>query len=136
MERFRERLVRFFEGRYGPDALGRALLVVYLVLLIVNAFVHSFVLSLPEFAVVGVWIWRVLSRNIPARMRENEWYLARTERLRRWGRLQKNRWRDRKTHVYRTCPHCRATVRLPRRQRGRHACDCPRCRGEFRVYIP
>lgn len=135
MGRFAEKLARFFAGRYGLDALGKCLLAVYFVLVVINSFTGMWVLLLLELAVLVWWMTRVLSRNIPARVRENDWFLTRTARVRQWGRLQRNRWRDRKTHVYRTCPHCKAVVRLPRTKRGRHTCDCPRCRREFPVTI-
>ena len=135
MGRFSQALTRFFAGRYGLDTLGKAQLFVYFALFLVNLFVQSWIVTLLELAMLIWWMMRVLSRNIAARVRENNWFLDHTARVRRWGRLQKNRWRDRKTHVYRTCPHCHAVVRLPKSKRGRHACDCPRCRREFSVKI-
>ncbi|MBE6757298.1 MAG: hypothetical protein E7552_01950 [Ruminococcaceae bacterium] len=128
-------IARFMQGRYGVDALQKALLWVYCGVIVLNLFAGSWMLMSAEFVLIGFWLFRTLSRNIPARMRENEWYLKRSESARRFGKLQKNRWRDRKTHVYRTCPHCKATVRLSKANRGRHACDCPRCRKEFSVRI-
>ena len=135
MGRFAEKLMRFFAGRYGVDTLGKCLLVVYLVIVVVNSFVGFWPLLIVELGVLALWMWRVLSRNIPARVRENDWFLTHTTGVRQWGRLQKNRWRDRKTHVYRTCPHCKAVVRLPKSKRGRRTCNCPRCRQEFAVRI-
>lgn len=135
MGRFSAALVRFFSGRYGLDTLGKWQMGVYFLLALVNAFVHTPILWLLELAMLVWCLFRVISRNVNARLRENEWFLSRTARVRRWGRLQGNRWRDRRTHVYRTCPHCRAVVRLPKSRRGRHACDCPRCRREFSVHI-
>ena len=40
--------------------------------------------------------------------------------------LRKNKFRDRKTHVYRKCPHCKAQIRLPK-VKGEHKCACPKC---------
>ena len=128
-------LARFMQGRYGVDALQKTLLWVYCGVLVLNVFLSSAILVVLEFLLLGVLLFRTLSRNIPARMRENEWYLKRADIIGRFVKLQKNRWRDRKTHVYRTCPHCKATVRFAKTNRGRHACDCPRCRKEFQVRI-
>lgn len=135
MGRFSAAMTRFFAGRYGLDTLGKWQLGLYFVLVLVNAFVHTPVLLVPELLLFIWCMMRVLSRNVGARVRENDWFLSHTDRLRRWGRLQRNRWRDRRTHVYRTCPHCRAVIRLPKTRRGRHTCDCPRCRREFSVRI-
>ncbi len=133
--RFQYSMMQFMAGRYGTDSLQKVLLWTYCILVIINALLGSLLFALAELALIGWFLFRMLSRNIPARMQENEWYLNHTAGLRRWGRRQKNRFRDRKTHVYRTCPHCKATVRLPKTKRGRHACDCPRCRREFQVKI-
>ena len=48
--------------------------------------------------------------------------------------LQKREFADRKTHRYRTCPHCKATVRL-RYKKGNHTVCCPKCRKDFNVKI-
>ena len=133
--RFQYSVMQFMAGRYGTDALQKCLLWVYCGMVLVNAFLGSWIVAAAELALLVWFTFRMLSRNIPARMRENEWYLAHTDGVRRWGRVQKNRFRDRKTHVYRTCPHCKAAIRLSKEKRGRHACDCPRCRREFKVKI-
>ncbi|MBO5797409.1 MAG: hypothetical protein J6R77_03565 [Clostridia bacterium] len=135
MQRFYMALMRFMAGRYGVDALSRAFPWLYLALFIVNFFLRSWIVMLLELAVLAVWLFRMLSRNTVARVRENEWYLSKTARLRAWMRLQQNRWRYRHTHVFRTCSHCKALVRLPKTKRGRHTCNCPRCGREFSVKI-
>lgn len=48
--------------------------------------------------------------------------------------LQKNKLRDRKTHVYRECTHCHAILRLPK-QPGTHSVKCPRCNERFDVTV-
>lgn len=45
-----------------------------------------------------------------------------------------HRIRDRKTHVYRTCPVCKNFLRLPRVS-GEHGVNCPACHGHFTVKI-
>lgn len=135
MQRFRMALMRFMAGRYGVDALSRTFPWLYFGLFLLNLFLRSWLVMLLEFLVLAVWIGRMFSRNTVARVRENEWYLKKTARLRSWMRLQQNRWRYRKTHVFRTCPYCKALVRLPKSKRGRHTCNCPRCGREFPVKI-
>ncbi len=48
--------------------------------------------------------------------------------------LQKNKLRDRKTHVYRECPRCHAVLRLPKKA-GSHRAKCPRCTESFEVLV-
>ena len=129
---FRERVARFMAGRYGVDQLNRALLVLYLVLAVIAIFFKPiYLLAL----VVMVWMFfRVFSKNIYKRQQENLKYMKVMGKFTAWFALQKNKFRDRKTHRYRKCPHCRATLRLPNKK-GRHTVRCPKCRKEFSVKI-
>ena len=131
---FRERVYSFMIGRNGGDALGRALLILYLVLALVNAFIGSWIVYLLATTLAIYAIYRMLSRDLYARRRENAWYLRRENAVRDLWRLQRNKWRDRKTHVYRRCPACKSTLRLPR-QKGKHTVRCPKCQHRFEVNI-
>ena len=132
-ERGKRRLARFFMGRYGNDTLGTVLVWSYAVLTLLMSFLSIFVDD-PLFYVlylIGsaalVWyiLFRMLSRNIAKRRRENERFCS-------FFKLFKNRFRDRKTHVYRKCPTCSAMLRLPKRK-GKHSVVCPRCGERFTV---
>ncbi len=120
-------------GRYGSDTLNKFLLGVYLVLLIIYTvialFVKSIVLTifynLFTLTLIIVIFWRMFSRNIPARRKENEKFCG-------FFKLRKNKFRDRKTHVYRKCPKCHAVLRLPK-AKGKHPVVCPRCANRFEV---
>ena len=72
MKPWMEKLARFLMGRYGPDSLYTAILVTELVLMVVNFFLNSLILSLLIWALLFWGIFRVFSRNLPARRRENE----------------------------------------------------------------
>ena len=130
--RFREWITRWMYGRYGMDELYRGLLFVYLGLIVLNLFLRSPVVALLMWLVVGFAVFRVFSRNMARRQAENAWYLARLDRVKRWFRLCKKRFEDRNTHAYKTCPYCKAVVRLAR-VHGKHTCTCPRCRRDFSV---
>lgn len=130
----REKLFRFFSGRNGPDALGQATSFVCVALILLNLFVGSYVLYALELLLMAVWIFRLFSRNTARRRAENARYLKLRDRVRGAFRRLKLRFSERKTHVYKTCPHCRATLRLPR-AKGEHTTRCPRCGKEFGVKI-
>ena len=130
---------RFLYGRYGSDTLGNVLLGVYIFIILAYAIGSLFIppeavktkltLSLLYYALtIALFIlifFRMLSRNIVKRRRENERFCG-------FFRLCKNKFRDRKTHVYRKCPKCRAVLRLPR-AKGKHSVVCPRCKHRFEV---
>lgn len=133
MGKFKNKLSRFFYGRYGNDTLGRFLLWVYVGMILLSMILALFVDSpflyviylLVSTALVFYMFFRMFSRNVAARRRENEKFCS-------FFKLQKNKFRDRKTHVYRKCPTCRAVLRLPK-AKGKHSVVCPRCRERFTV---
>lgn len=85
----------------------------YLVLYLVGLFTHWLPLSLLG-ASLAVWcIFRMLSRNIAARRRENAKYLALTAPLRSWLR-RRHAIRTDKAHRYFKCPNCGQQLRVPR----------------------
>jgi hypothetical protein len=48
--------------------------------------------------------------------------------------LTRNRWRDRKTHVYQKCAMCKNVLRFPKIG-GNHIAKCPCCDFRFEVRI-
>ena len=131
----RERLMRLMQGRYGAygsDRLTRALLVLWLIVFIFGAFLPQR-MWLPDVLSVALIIytyWRLLSRNIPARYRENEAYLHLEEKVRaRFPRLRGKMSQTLQYHIYR-CPSCAQKIRIPR-GKGRIIVRCPKCATEF-----
>ena len=139
MGKFKQKLQRFFWGRYGGDTLNNVLLGVYIffilayyitsMLLPIEATGTRALLSLLYYLLtvllIVVIFFRMFSRNIVKRRRENERFCG-------FFRLWKNKFRDRKTHVYRKCPKCHAVLRLPQ-AKGKHTVVCPRCKNRFEV---
>ena len=132
MYKIREFLARFMNGRYGADELHKACAAIVLVLIIANWIVRSTVINIIIYILFIIMIFRCLSRNYYMRQRENRIFLNVRDAAARKARLLKSRWRDRKTHIYRKCPSCRAIIKLPKK-RGRHICTCPKCRKDFSV---
>ena len=125
-------------GRYGADTLSKVILwtytgilVAYLILRLIfqGNLLASIIISVSYFLISGALIYwmvfRMLSRNIYKRRRENEKFCG-------FFKLMKNKWKDRKTHVYRKCPKCKAVLRLPK-AKGKHTVVCPRCKNRFGV---
>ena len=137
-EKFKNWLFRFMYGRYGIDKLGNVLLVIYGVI-VVSHTVLTLVMGLvkPEFNMLWIdlsiyavsavllffIIFRMFSRNVVKRRKENDKFCG-------FFILWKNKFRDRKTHVYRKCPSCKAVLRLPK-AKGKHSVICPRCKNRF-----
>ncbi len=132
--RFREKLVRFMLGRYGSDQLNSFILIVVAILMVVNIFVNSLIMYL-LYMLMWAWsLFRMMSRNIYKRRAENEKFLKMWNPIKNKCRLMKNKRRDRKTHVYKKCPKCKAVLRLPK-QKGKHTVRCPKCSERFDIKI-
>ena len=138
----RDKTMAFMYGRYGLDELSRAQLIVWLIILaasgIIAAFPEMFWVALGLRAVclaIAVWaIFRTLSKNISKRSAENYKYLTARGKVKEYFRLQKLRRTERKTHIYKKCPHCKKVVRLARIN-GKHTVRCPLCTKTFKVKI-
>ncbi|MBQ7646291.1 MAG: hypothetical protein IJS94_03380, partial [Clostridia bacterium] len=97
----REKLQRFFFGRYGNDQLNNALLAVYAALALINIIKPSYAVTVLQIIPLVVFFVRMLSRNIYKRQAENAKFMKIWTPVRSWFVLQRDRIRDRKTHVYR-----------------------------------
>lgn len=151
-----DRFYRLMEGRYGlrglSDHMQILLVAVYFLLAIVNVFARSRIVGALEMLVLIYTLFRVFSKNIPARENENRIVTAWGYKIRDAFRfreanaqrrkdrraerkaqraVQKERRKD-KEHIYRECPECGATLRLPRKK-GKHSVLCPRCGNKFGV---
>lgn len=120
-------------GRYGSDTLNKVLIIIYAVVVVVftvlSLFIDSVWFSFAYFVasvtLIYITFFRMFSRNIQKRRRENEKFCG-------FFKLRRNKFRDRKTHVYKKCPHCKAVLRLPK-AKGKHTVICPRCKNRFNV---
>ena len=133
----KQKLAAFFSGRYGSDALAKGMLVLYLILAVIMLFVGNtmrLILNLISFVLCFLMFYRMLSKNKLKREQENQTYLRIRGNIKKWFLLNQNKWKYRKTHVYKKCPHCKAQIRLPRVS-GEHRCACPKCGDSFGISI-
>lgn len=128
--KIKEKFRQFMVGRYDQDQLGRFITSLALVLLIINLFVKK--ASLPTVALVLIIYsyYRIFSRDINARYRENQKFLDRVEPLRRKVFTSKNRYENRKTYKYIKCPSCKLKMKVPR-GKGKIRVTCKSCGNKF-----
>lgn len=131
---FKDKLRSFFTGRNGADQLYMFLMVCCFVLIAVNIFVKSPVLYVFELLLAGFTIYRFMSKNIYKRQAENRFFLGLVSKIKDFFNLQRRKFADRKTHVYRTCPSCKKHLRLPKKK-GEHNVCCPCCKNNFSVKV-
>lgn len=126
-------IARMLYGRNGLDPLSVALLICGFVISFVARlfrFTHIYlVLMLVTYVFAGLFLFRVFSRNIPARQRENQAFLRFWNPIVSWFRMRRTISAD-KIHKYFRCPNCREYVRIPKGV-GRVRIRCKRCMTEF-----
>ena len=132
--KFRERFIRFWYGRNGADQLYQLMMWISLILATGNLFVQSWILNVAVLLLIGLATYRLLSKNLYRRQKENLFYLGVLSKVKGWLKLLKNRFRDRKTHVYRKCPNCKNMLRLPK-IKGAHTVCCPCCSNRFGINV-
>ncbi len=129
-----DKLRRFFDGRFGMDELGTAIIIVSMLFALAGNISGSFFVQIPTYLLIAWEIVRYMSRNLSARQHENEVfkrYAAKLDKrlikpIVKWFKLQKNRFRDRKTHKYFSCPDCKSALRVPK-GKGEITITCPVC---------
>ncbi len=136
-------------GRYGADELYNFLTYFNITLILVNLIFTAFmpegiaktiVMIIFSIAITGIFFWeifRMMSKNIAKRRRENERYLKIKMAIKRFftgntSRGTKTMNRDDASFVFRDCTKCGSTLRLPRRA-GKHKVKCPRCSHSFYI---
>ncbi len=130
---FRYKLIQFMRGRYGLDELFYVLFALAALLVFINFFLNFWYLQLVVDVILVYAFFRVLSRNIEARRRENK--VVKNIKIQIFNKysLYKQRKLD-YNHIYKKCPSCRVVLRLPRRK-GKHTTVCPKCNKKFKVYV-
>lgn len=120
--------------RNGADRLCRFILFIYILLIIVNIFVNSLIITLITLALAFWCFFRMFSRNLYKRQKENLFYLKYADKVKSFFLRQKNRFRDRKTHKYIKCTYCKSFLRV-KRIKGKHTVRCPKCSKTFDTKI-
>ena len=128
----------FMTGRYGTDQLGLACTIAYLILIIINRIVFRitgniivyYILEGVGFVLLAWEVFRVFSRNINKRSRENQFFLKYWYKLRSgfksWGQWRHNH----KVYKYFKCPSCKVKIRVPK-GKGKIEITCPKCGRSF-----
>ena len=125
----RNAIQRFMYGRYGNDSLNFFLIVLYLSPYLIFVLTHIELFYWVSLVLVFVSLFRLLSRNIPVRRKENAQFMRLAGPVTQWFRLQRTIRRD-KDHRYFKCPNCGQQLRVPR-GKGRITVTCRSCGASF-----
>ena len=116
--RLGEKFRRFMYGRYGSDKLNLFLLALGIVLCLLSSFQKLYFFGLIAYIPIIWAIFRMYSRNLYKRRRENQTFLQFFIRL-----------KDRQNRYF-ACPRCRQRVRVPR-GKVKIVIKCPACGERF-----
>lgn len=120
----------FMMGRYGTDQLTLALLVVGMVLTFIsNTIDLNFLISL-TYIIFFICIYRTMSKNIPARQKENYRFLKYWNPVMSWSKTKYNVIKSSKDYKYFKCPNCKQVLRAPR-GKGKISVTCQKCNTKF-----
>jgi DNA-directed RNA polymerase subunit RPC12/RpoP len=117
-------------GRYGPDHLNGALVIIALVISVVSSITAFPVLMYLSYLLLLVAAFRMLSRNIRKRRAENDRFLRYWWPIRQKIKAFFSNLKNRKTHMLYKCPSCSNLLRVPR-GRGKIQITCPKCGERF-----
>ena len=127
LERLRYKTAAFMYGRYGTDELSKFLMILALILMVISWIPNLGLIYFVAFALMVWSLLRTFSRKLDKRRRERERYLRLQKPIANFFKLSKNKWRDRKTHVYFKCKKCKAVLRVPK-GKGSIVVICTRCK--------
>jgi len=133
--KFIENIRKFMYGRYGFDELYKFLFRLYIILLLINLFVKSYILTILEFLVLFILFYRILSKKIYKRSNENQIYLKLKKKILKPFRNIRRNIKD-KEYVYKKCKHCKKLLKLPvPYKKGIKEVKCPKCKKHFKTLV-
>ena len=119
-------LHRFMIGRYGPDHLGIAMVILAFALSILNILLMQTPLLYISYLVFGLTLFRMLSRNIQRRRAENDKFIRYWWPIKMKFKRIVQRIKDKRKYKYYRCPTCKTRMRVPK-GKGKIRITCPRC---------
>ena len=131
LQKVREGLLKLMVGRRGADELSLALLITGLVLSVLTSVTRIGVFYLIGLVAYGFSIYRMFSRQIEKRYKENAEFLTLWRGWRSSLKQFINRVKNMKKYKYFKCPQCSARLRLPRKV-GEVTVTCGKCHHAFK----
>jgi hypothetical protein len=124
------RLNRWMSGRNGTDQLGIFTLIFGLILSMLGSILNLGIISFLGLVLYVITLFRMFSRNLQGRRKENDLYLKYTGNLTTKSRQFFRRMKNRKEYRYFRCPQCRQLIRM-KRGTGEKQVTCAKCGHQF-----
>ena len=117
---------RFMYGRYGNDELNQFLILIWFSGAILNLFINSVFLYLLGVVFCFLVLYRMFSKNLLKRQKENRRWCNFLVKQKRSFRHFFVRIRDRRIARFFKCPRCKAPIRMPKKV-GKFNVRCNKC---------
>ena len=131
--KFNNFMYTHMQGRYityGYDAFSKFLFGLTFIFIFVNIIAGSGIISLITLGLLIYSYYRLLSKKIPERYKENEQFISIKNRVIGFFKnFRYNANQARNYHIYK-CPGCGQKIRIPR-GKGNIMVRCPKCGTEF-----
>lgn len=127
---FQKRIADWFKDRRGPEELANFCVVVALVLVVINIFASQLWITIVALALVAYAVWRMCSKNVVGRAKENVTFLRMLGPVRPWVQDPSAAMSETRTYKHVKCPNCGQKIRLPR-GKGNLRVTCPTCHEKF-----
>ena len=118
------------QGRNGADELSSIAANVAIVLIIVSLFARTSWIVLAALVLLGYSWWRISSKDVVKRSRENEALVARLGPVAAWLVNPVAAAGEARKYKHLSCPSCAQRVRVPR-GKGKVRIICPKCHTRF-----
>lgn len=123
-------LRRVMMGRYGVDQLTWVLLGFAVLMTLCSGIFQSSVFSILSWIVLIYGYFRIFSRNIAARQKENQALMSFWYKLKNGRTSAPKKKKDYKNYRYYACPNCKQKLRVPK-GKGKISITCPKCNTNF-----
>jgi len=120
----------FMMGRYGTDQLTLALLILGMIFTFIGNALELNFLTTFTYVIFLACIYRTMSKNIPARQKENYKFLKYWNPVKSWSKGKFNIVKSSKDYKYLKCPNCKQELRVPR-GKGKISVTCKKCNTKF-----
>lgn len=129
---WQRKMMEWLRGRQGPDDLAVFSMNLAIVIVVVNLFARVSVLGWIALALIAYSMFRIQSKNLSSRSRENAAFLKALGPARPWVQNPRAAWTELRTYKHVRCSSCRQKVRVPR-GKGKLRVTCPACKTKFEV---
>lgn len=129
---YKDLINRSLPGRNGFDELFNFNLIIIIILSVADIFINNLYLSLALVLSIAVLIFRVISKNVKQRRKENTIYLKIINYPKKKCNLYFDIIKNYNTAFYKRCPNCHQILKLPLKK-GEHKVRCPECNTAFTV---